>query len=184
MSFINRNWPRLGRDLFVNLIIASALIPRGARWRLLRAYGMKVEPSTISPGVWFGGPRVTIGRGTFVSYGCLFDAAARIEIGRNCDVAMRVAFVTGSHEMGTHSRRAGKSTARPIFIGDGCWIGARAMILPGVSVGAGTVIAAGSVVAADCEPNGLYGGVPARKIRSLGDDRALQTEPSVEVAGP
>ncbi|WP_447643573.1 acyltransferase [Nocardioides zeae] len=52
-------------------------------------------------------------------------------------------------------------------IGNGAWIGARALILPGVSVSEGCVIAAGAVVNRNTEPHGLYAGVPARRIRDL-----------------
>jgi maltose O-acetyltransferase len=52
-----------------------------------------------------------------------------------------------------------------VRIGDRCWIGARATILPGVSIGDGTVVAAGAVVTKDCEPGAVYGGVPARRLR-------------------
>ncbi|MGI2292887.1 acyltransferase [Paenibacillus sp. GXUN7292] len=65
------------------------------------------------------------------------------------------------------SKRAGESDRKPVTIGKGCWIGARATILPGVTVGDGCVIAAGAVVTKDCEPDSLYAGVPAIKIKSI-----------------
>lgn len=108
-----------------------------------------------------------IGQGTFVNYGCMFNTTAPITLGQNCDIGMNVLFVTSSHELGPAERRAGAATADPIEIGDGTWIGANAVILPGVTVGAGCVIAAGAVVVRDCDANGLYAGVPARKVRSL-----------------
>jgi maltose O-acetyltransferase len=52
-------------------------------------------------------------------------------------------------------------------IEDGCWIGAGATILPGVTVRAGCIVASGAIVTKDCEPNGLYAGNPARRIREL-----------------
>lgn len=64
-------------------------------------------------------------------------------------------------------RRAGPSTQEPITVQEGTWIGARSTILPGVTIGAGVIVAAGSVVTRDCDPHSLYAGVPARKIRSL-----------------
>ncbi len=54
-----------------------------------------------------------------------------------------------------------------MHIGEGAWVGAGAMLLPGVTIGPGCVIAAGAVVSSDCEPDGLYGGVPAERIRYL-----------------
>ncbi|WP_425269614.1 DapH/DapD/GlmU-related protein [Gordonia alkanivorans] len=80
---------------------------------------------------------------------------------------MDVLFVTDTHELGPHSRRAGENKSAPIKVGNGVWIGARAVILPGISIGDGVVIASGAVVAADCENDGLYAGVPARRIKTI-----------------
>nr|WP_246078761.1 DapH/DapD/GlmU-related protein [Modestobacter excelsi] len=57
--------------------------------------------------------------------------------------------------------------SRAVIIGRGSWIGAAATVLPGVTVAPGCVIAAGAVVTRDTQPDGLYVGVPARRIRSL-----------------
>ena len=54
-----------------------------------------------------------------------------------------------------------------IHIGKGCWIGANALIRPGVDIAAGRVIAAGAVVVKNCDANGLYAGVPARRVKDL-----------------
>ena len=167
MGFWSKWWPGFGRDVWVNGVIASALFPRPLRWRALRGYGMAVGPSTISPGTWFGGKFVSIGHATFVNYGCMFDSSARITIGERCDIAMRVTFVTSSHETGEARRRAGASRPAPITVGDGCWIGAGAVILPGTVIGDGVIIAAGAVVRGECEPHSIYAGVPARKISEL-----------------
>jgi acetyltransferase-like isoleucine patch superfamily enzyme len=61
---------------------------------------------------------------------------------------------------------------RPITVEDGAWIGARAMIMPGVTVGAGATIAAGAVVTRDCVAGGTYAGIPARLIREPAPDAA------------
>jgi maltose O-acetyltransferase len=82
-------------------------------------------------------------------------------------VAMRVLFTTSTHEIGDSQRRAGELVRKPIEVGKGCWIGAGAVILPGIVIGDGCVIGAGAVVNRDCDPNGLYVGVPARRIREL-----------------
>jgi maltose O-acetyltransferase len=169
MSIFSRLWPGAYRDIVLNSVIASPLFPMPLRWRALRAYGMNIESCYVSPKVWFGSSRVTIGAGTFINYECMFNTTAPISIGANCNIAMRVTFVTTSHEMGGPSRRAGPATAEPITVGEGCWIGAGATILPGVTIGAGTVIAAGSVVTRSTEPNSVYAGVPARLVKSLAE---------------
>nr|WP_254900684.1 DapH/DapD/GlmU-related protein [Rhodococcus sp. 1168] len=80
---------------------------------------------------------------------------------------MNVLFITGTHEIGPRSRRAGKSVAAPIVVEDGCWIGAGAILMPGVVVGSGCVIGAGSLVTSDCRPGFLYVGSPAVAKRDL-----------------
>jgi len=151
----------------VNAVLASPLVPRPVRAAALRALGVQTATWNIGPHCFFGARRVTIGRGTFISVRCLFDAFDHITIGRRVAVAMDVRFVTSAHEAGDARRRAGALTGAPIAIGDGCWIGAGATILPGVTVGPGCVVAAGAVVTADCAMNGLYAGVPARRVRDL-----------------
>lgn len=155
------------RAITINGIASWEIIPTRHRWRVLRAFGMDAAPATISPRVWFGSTRVTIGRGSFINRECMFSTHAPITIGDNVDIGMRVTFVTGSHDIGTATRRAGKHVDAPIIVGSGSWIGAGATILPGVTIGDGAVIAAGAVVTADCEPNAVYGGVPARLLRTI-----------------
>ena len=69
---------------------------------------------------------------------------------------------------GRHARRAGQPTVAPIVVGDGCWIGTRATLLPGVTVAPGCIVAAGAVLTRDTRPNGLYGGVPAVLLQRTG----------------
>ncbi|ALX66431.1 acyltransferase [Microbacterium sp. XT11] len=167
MSRLSEWWPGLGRDIWLNKVIASTLVPTPLRWRMLRAYGAQVEACTISPGAWIGSDRLRIGEGTYINTGVMISTHAPVTIGRRVFVAMRVTITTSSHEVGPATKRAGKITAAPVTIGDGCWIGAGTPILPGVTIGEGTIVAAGSVVTTDCEPNSLYAGVPAVRKRAL-----------------
>jgi maltose O-acetyltransferase len=143
----------------------SPLLPLNARWALLRALGLKLETRRISAGTLFTGPHVSVGRGSFVNTGCLFDAWAPITIGQRCAIGPGVMVLTSTHIPGDHAQRAGAVEGRAVTIEDGCWIGARATILPGVTIAAGSVIAAGAVVTRDCGPDRLYGGVPAAELK-------------------
>ena len=105
------------------------------------------------------GDDVWIGAQSFICPVC----GTIIEIGSCVDIAPQVMFITGSHEIdikGSHIAGTGYSTA--IKIGDGCWLGARSTILPGVVLSRKTIIASGSVVCDSCnEENSLMAGVPA-----------------------
>lgn len=157
----------LVRDLVLNVIVASSLVPRPLRWRLLRYLGASVDKSAINPGVWLGSRRLTVGRGSFINGGCRIDNNAEfVHIGARCSIAPEVVILTATHELGGPLERAGRVLDAPVTIGDGVWIGARAVILPGVTIGDGVVIAAGAVVTSDCDAHALYAGVPA--VRKFG----------------
>lgn len=97
----------------------------------------------------------------------VFDCSAPIVIGEGCSIGPRVSLLTSSHQIEGPMGRAGPATWRSIVVGDGTWIGANVVILPGVTIGAGCVTGAGSVPAGDYRPDGLYVGVPARRVRDL-----------------
>jgi len=81
---------------------------------------------------------------------------------------MDVCICTGTHQVEPHLREeTGGSFALPIRIEDDCWIGARATILPGVTIGRGSTVVAGAVVTKHVEPFSVVGGVPARIIKRL-----------------
>lgn len=81
---------------------------------------------------------------------------------------MDVCICTGTHQLEPHLREeTGGSFALPIRIEDDCWLGARATILPGVTIGRGSTVVAGAVVTKDVEPFCVVGGVPAKVIKKL-----------------
>jgi maltose O-acetyltransferase len=161
-SVYRRSW-----DLQVNVLAASFLLSPRARTQVYRRCGIEVDTYKVQPGCWFFGSDAAIGADTWIGHRCYFDTRGRIEIGRSCDLGMEVMLCTSTHRPGTHDRRAGQFHAEPIVVGDGVWIGTRAMLLGGVEVGDGCVIAAGAVVTEDCKPDGLYAGVPARRVKDL-----------------
>lgn len=90
-----------------------------------------------------------------------------VEIAQNCDLGPNVKFITGSHEMGTYNRRAGKGKTFNYTIGKGTWIGADSIISNGAVIESGVVIGAASLVTKRCDKNCLYYGIPAKKIKEL-----------------
>lgn len=155
------------RDFIINEIAASYVIPRHLRYAIYKAYGIKTKTSNIFPKCYMGGNKIIIGKGTFINNGCFLDNSETIHIGDNCQIGMEVLLCTASHHIGNENMRGGISNNKSIVIEDGCWLGARVTVLPGVKVQRGCVIAAGSIVTTDCQANGLYAGIPARRIREL-----------------
>ncbi len=138
---------------------------------LLRLSGIDIHGSAKYCGrSWIYGRGILhIGNDTWLSPGVIMHThlKADIYIGERCDIGPGAGFITGSHSIGTSFRRAGSGTAQPIKVGNGCWIGARSIILGGVSIGDGCIIAAGSVVTCDVPENTLVAGVPASVKRNL-----------------
>jgi acetyltransferase-like isoleucine patch superfamily enzyme len=162
------------RGFIVNTLLASVIVPVDVRVRALRALGMRIGAgSRVHPLCHLANTditklaNITIGDHTYINSKCFFESLDTITIGARVSLAMDVMLCTTTHSIGSSDRRAGPSRPAPIVIEDGCWLGVRSLILPGVTIGRGCVIAAGAVVTADCEPNGLYAGVPARRVRTL-----------------
>lgn len=107
------------------------------------------------------------GGGTFINYNCWFDLGDDIEIAENCNIAMNVHFINGTHEIGDENRRAGNGITKKIVVGSGSWIGADSVIMPGVRIGKGVIVGAGSLVVSDLEDNAIYIGRPAHLHRKL-----------------
>jgi maltose O-acetyltransferase len=122
---------------------------------------------TIRSGCRIRYGRLSVGRGCYVNFGVTFDDTASILLEDNVVIAFESVIVTGSHELGDGRRRAGSALPAPVRIGSGSWLGARVIVLPGVTIGPGCVIAAGSVVASECAEHVLYAGTPARRLRDL-----------------
>jgi maltose O-acetyltransferase len=157
------------RNVVINLVAALYVLPVGPRLRLLRLAGMTVGSGTVvrSRCSFVGPIPVSIGKDCYISYQCVFDASAAIVIHDRVYIAHCVNIVTATHTIGDQLKRASTQLREPVSIGAGCWLGSGVIVLPGITIGEGCVIAAGAVVAADCAPDGLYVGVPARRLRDL-----------------
>jgi maltose O-acetyltransferase len=134
---------------------------------LYRLASFSVGSSAILSEVYVGGPNLTIGDGCFINRRCLFDAGAEIVLEDRVYLAYGVSIITGTHQIGGPAQRASVTEFHPVRIGSGSWLGANVTVLPGVTVASGCVIAAGAMVIEDTERDGLYAGVPARRIRDL-----------------
>jgi len=166
------------RFTIVRMIISllPPLVGNRLRTKLLRAAGVKIGSGTTVGGMFYvhggGRPvsRISIGRNCWINDSCTFDASAAITIGNNVDLGQSVMILTNSHELGPSESRAGSVIGLPVSIGDGVWVGARTTVLPGITIGPGAIVAAGSVVNRHVEADTMVAGVPARLVRRLDGD--------------
>lgn len=116
------------------------------------------------------GTQIIIGADTRIHGTCL-HACERIEIGEKCLIAANTQiFDCSGHDLSfenIETRLNTKGQAKPVIIEDCVWIGANCLVLPGVRIGRGSVIAAGSVVTKSIPPMSLAGGNPARVIKTF-----------------
>ena len=120
--------------------------------------------------IWYYGPRnlkhmrlLTIGERTRINRDCCLDARGGLWIGSDVSVSLGVTILTAEHPPDDEEFRV---ETKPVTIEDHVFIGARAIVLPGVTIGRGAMVAAGAVVTRDVPPLAIVGGVPARPIGS------------------
>lgn len=128
-----------------------------------RFFGIKIgKGSTIHMWANFFDPRgVEIGEDTIVGDHCFLDGRGNLKIGSHVDIASQVLIYNSEHDIEAEDFKA---ITAPVEIGDYVFIGPRAIILPGVKIGKGAVIAAGAIVTKDVEAFKIVGGVPAKEI--------------------
>lgn len=114
-------------------------------------------------------PSAKIGKSVTIENRFSLLSAAPIEIGDECLIASDVLITSENHDMeieGFTSFGQTKLIGKPVKIGNGCWIGEKAIILPGVDLGERSVVAAGAVVTKSFPPYSLVGGVPAKLLKT------------------
>jgi acetyltransferase-like isoleucine patch superfamily enzyme len=168
---------RLRRHSILSLLLGVALRFRFSRAGLIvREPGLpfikvrndggriEVENCTFYPGVrldCWRGARITIGNGTYLNRNAEIVAQREVTIGRDCKIAWDVVIMdTDLHGLGN-----APAVAAPVRIGDRVWIGCRAIVLKGVTIGSGAVIGAGAIVTSDVPPDAVVVGPAARVIR-------------------
>lgn len=117
--------------------------------------------------VTMGGGSLEIGHRTLINYGTQITATASISIGAHCLFGTHNLLIDNDFHRVEPERRLERPASGPIVIEDNVWLGARVMVLKGVTIGEGSAVAAGSIVTHDVPPRSLAAGLPARVIRSL-----------------
>ena len=116
------------------------------------------------------GKNIRVGKNVFVNHACEFMDRGGITIGDDVLIGPKVNLVTINHPLDPTTRRS--TQCAPIVIENGVWLGAAVTVMPGVTIGENSVIAANAVVTSDVPTNTVVGGIPARFIRHIGPARS------------
>lgn len=115
------------------------------------------------------GADIRLGREVFVGFNCEFDVSERLWIGDHVLIAPGCFITDHGHRHAVDQLIAAQGCeSRPVRLEDDVWLGAQVIVLPGVTIGRGAIVAAGAVVTNDVEPMSIVAGVPARKIGTRG----------------
>lgn len=155
----------IGLEFWLMILRFIGLIPiHSVRKFFYLLSGIKIPffKSTIHIGANFFNPKnIKIGKDTIVGDHCFLDGRAPLTIGSHVGIASQVLIYNDEHDI--NSDDYGNSFG-PVNIGDYVFIGPRAIILPGITIGRGAVVAAGAVVTKNIPPFEIWGGIPAKKI--------------------
>lgn len=114
------------------------------------------------------GKNIRVGKRVFINSGCRFQDQGGISIGDDCLIGHNATLVTLNHGFAPSRRKDLHPT--PIVIGRNVWLGANVTVLPGVTIGDNSIVAAGAVVTGDVPENVVAGGVPARVIKAIAEE--------------
>lgn len=116
---------------------------------------------------------IEVGDRFFANFECVFLDAARIVIGDDCLIGPHTCIFAINHPLDPEKRKTGVAKGAEVHIGNSVWIGGNCTILPGVAIGDGAVIAAGSVVTKDVPAGAVVAGNPARVIKYVTDESKI-----------
>lgn len=129
-------------------------------------------------GIWATGPTIAIGDRVFIGFGCEFNVRKGVQIGADCLVASGCKFIDHDHGTSATDVPMNQQTSgveAPILLEDDVWLGANVIVLKGVRIGRGAIVAAGAVVTKQISPFEIWGGIPARKIGLRTGTSAVQS---------
>ena len=147
---------------------SSVLDPDNRRRLMTELLGAFGEDSYLRPPVYFNyGYQTRIGARSFSNFGVVFLDVGTITIGDDVLLGSYSQLLAAGHELDPQSRRDKWGYGKPIVIEDNVWLGAGAVVGPGVTIGENTIVGAGSVVMKSLPANVIAAGTPARVIRPL-----------------
>lgn len=141
---------------------------RKARQLLYQQLFGSVNNAYIEPDFYCDyGSNIYLGENFYANHHCVMLDAAEIHIGKRVLFAPGVHLYTTTHPLDARERASGLEMIAPITIGDDCWLGGRVMVMPGVDIGTGSVIGAGSLVTRAIPAGVVAMGSPCRVIREI-----------------
>jgi acetyltransferase-like isoleucine patch superfamily enzyme len=149
--------------VFLGLNFLTQIPSQFIRHSILRSMGMQIGVQSV---IYMGGEirepsRIKIGSNTSIGHRCTLDGRGGLAIGSNVNLSSEVMIWTMEHDPQASDFA---DVSAPVVVEDYAWLSCRSIILPGVTIGKGAVVAAGAVVTKSVAPFTIVGGVPARKI--------------------
>lgn len=190
----NSGSPLIQKDIFERLLAGETILPNDPQTDRLReeAFAVKVllnqmnnssnseeitdllsqildkeiqNVAVFTPIYINYGKHIKIGKNVFINFDCTFLALGGITIEDDVLIGPKVSLITENHPLNPEHRKG--LICKPILIKRNAWIGANATILPGVTIGKNSVVAAGAVVSKDVPDNTVVGGIPAKIIKQI-----------------
>lgn len=148
--------------------------PDEVRQLFSRLTGTQVDASfwLLPPFYTDFGRNIKVGKNVFINHCCEFMDRGGITLEDKVLIGPKVNLITINHPVKPSERRA--TYCAPIIIRKNAWIGAAVSVMPGVTIGENSIVAANAVVTRDVPPNTIVGGVPAKVIKTIEDDRHKQ----------
>lgn len=182
LSRAREYWKMLRSSLHLRYTVANALcgllpdfVSGAVRGRIYRRIGFQIGRGAFimgnlrltgaSPGFY---ENLVVGADAMVADNVVINLDDRVTLGQKVALGPEVVIYTATHRIGPGSRRMGAVGSLPVTVEDGAWIRVGAMLVPGVTVGRGSIVAAGAVVLQDVPPNTYVEGNPATVVRRLG----------------
>lgn len=170
-SVMDEELIRLHRTCVDACVLCDAILPsklEERREKLRRILGRTGKNFLIEPGFRCDyGFNIEIGENFFANYGLVILDCAPVIFGKNCFIGPQCGIYTAVHPLDAKERACGVEWAKPVTVGDDVWMGGHVTVLPGVSIGSGTVIGAGSVVTHDVPSGVVAAGNPCRVLHPV-----------------
>lgn len=164
---MDRVWEFVFRTQRLSPALNASVDIAEMRSRLSEITGREIDPSTVVFVPFFTnfGRHIRLGKNVFINHACSFLDLGGITIDDDVQIGPKVNLITENHPVDPANRKT--LDLQSIYIKRNVWIGAGATLLPGVTIGENSIVAAGAVVRTNVEANTIVAGVPARVVKKI-----------------